>query len=348
LVETYQVKLGIYSGPLDLLLYLVRQREVDIEDIDVGDITGQYLAYVDIDVGDITGQYLAYVDLIRELDLDFAADFLVTAATLMLIKVRSALPVEEVSLDDGEEEEEDPRMELIRQLMEYKKYRDAAALLAERADEHEKHIPRRGVMETEPTSVEEMLRDVNLWDLMKAFQKILASTGADAEQIVVLDDRPVSQYMEELRRALAGAPGRRISFTEAFAGKCARYDLIGMFLAILELARLSRIRVVQEDHQSEIEIALTSAGEAPLSEEERRMVEVAGGAEVAGGGEVAGSGADGAASRVIEEGSVVGEGAIGAAGAAVAPGAGPEEESEGEKRHEEESANDGAAADDGG
>ena len=306
MVETYQVKLGIYSGPLDLLLYLVRQHEVDIEDIDVGEVTGQYLAYV---------------DLIRELDLDFAADFLVTAATLMLIKVRSALPVEDVSLDD-DEEEEDPRMELIRQLMEYKKYRDAAALLAERADEHEKHIPRRGVMETEPTSVEEMLRDVNLWDLMKAFQKILASTGADAERIVVVDDRPVSQYMEELRRALAGAPGKRISFTEAFAGKYARYDLIGIFLAILELARLSRIRVVQEDHQSEIEIALTSVGETPLSEEERRIVE----------GVAAGS--------IIEEESTVQEETIGAANAAAAPGAGTEEESEGEKHYEEERAND--------
>lgn len=305
-MEKYQVKLGIYSGPLDLLLYLVRQHEVDIENIDVADITEQYLAFL---------------DLIRELDMDFAADFLVTAATLMLIKVRSALPVEEVSLDD-DEDEADPRMELIRQLMEYKKYRDAATLLAERADEHEMHVPRRGVIDAEPTSVEDMLRDVSLWDLMKAFQKVLSATGADAERIVMIDDQPVSHYMEELQGLLARAPGKRVSFSEAFAGKRARYDLIGLFLAILELARLKRICIVQKDHHSEIEIALTSVGETPLSQEERRLVEVAGGGDVAGGGEGA----------VAEE-------EVEAPGATIGTLQGTEEESEGETRDEEGRAN---------
>lgn len=253
----YRVKLQIYSGPLDLLLHLVKQHEVAIDEIPVGDVTEQYLAYL---------------DLIQELDLNFAADFLVTAATLMLIKVRSALPVEQMSLDD-EDDDADPRMELIRQLMEYKKYRDAADLLKERAHEQAKRVGRQTVPDPEAPTVEEMLQDVSLWDLMKAFREILAATGADHEQVIVVNDSPVSVYMEELQSILLASDARRVRFQEAFAGKRARIELVGMFLAILELARLRRICIVQDEHFGEIEVALTEEGAQPLSDEERRLVE---------------------------------------------------------------------------
>ena len=241
----YAVNLQIYAGPLDLLLYLVRQRELDIDDISVAQITDQFIQYL---------------DLIRELDINFAAEFLVMASTLMLMKVRAALPNEDIALDDDTDDPAsagpDPRVELIKQLLEYKKFKDAASLLRDRADEHSLRVPRRAGPDFPPASVEDVLESVSLWDLMKAFKEILDATGAPTETVLREDDVPVRVHMEELIDLLRTAPDNRLAFHEAFLGKTSRLALIGVFLAILESARLRRIRIEQQNPFGPILISL--------------------------------------------------------------------------------------------
>ncbi|MFH0964335.1 MAG: segregation/condensation protein A [Planctomycetota bacterium] len=247
-MSDYKVTLQLYSGPLDLLLlYLLRQRELDVKEISVAEVTEQYLQYL---------------DLIRELDLNFAAEFLVMAASLMLMKVRSVLPSEDISLDEeGEDEEGAPGIDLIRQLLEYKKFKDAAALLRERAAEQELRVGRQLSADFESRSVEDVLENVSLWDLMKAFREILEATGVPPPTVSLEEDVPVSVCMDELIALLRASLPNEILFQQAFAQRRSRIALIGMFLAILELARLRRIRISQDARFGEIRISLRSETE---------------------------------------------------------------------------------------
>ena len=152
----YRVNLDIFAGPLDLLLYLVRKEEVDI---------------YDISIAKITDQYIRYIEMLKSLDIDLAGDFLVMAATLMQIKSAMLLPkADPESIDD--EDLSDPRAELIRQLLEYKKYKDASNLLGAAAAEHKQRFARPdGVIDrlTGPTEPEIDLDQLSIWDLLEAF-----------------------------------------------------------------------------------------------------------------------------------------------------------------------------------
>ncbi len=233
----YRVDLDIYNGPLDLLLYLIKRAEVEI---------------TDIPVALVAEQYLEYVEMMRAFNIDLAAEFLVMAATLLEIKSRTLLPREEVNLD----EIEDPRFELVTQLMEYRKFKHLSAELRAKAEERERKMARqtleRPTPEQEPSA--KPLEEVDLWDLVKAFSKMMKETLGARAHTVVYDDVPVRECMDELLARLRVATV--MAFREVFAGIDNRVRIVAFFLALLELIRLRKIRAEQTSQFGDIQIVL--------------------------------------------------------------------------------------------
>jgi segregation and condensation protein A len=227
----YTVALDAFHGPLDLLLYLVKRNEVDI---------------LDIPIAAITDQFHEYLQLMRELDMELAGEFVVMAATLMEIKSRMLLPAAPTS---GDEEEADPRRELVKQLLEYRKFKDAAAALEERAEQQGTRVPRHDLPEP-TTAVETAVKPVELWDLVSAFARLMRETQGFHPATIAVDDTPQhvyeSQIVEQVR-----AMGR-VLFRAAFTPPHNKARLIGIFLAILELIRHRGIGLVQGEGDSEI------------------------------------------------------------------------------------------------
>ena len=222
----YKVALDIYNGPLDLLLYLIKKNEVDI---------------FDIPICEITEQYLEYLNLFEKLDINIAGEFLVMAATLMLIKSRMLLPKEELL---RQEDEEDPRLALVRQLIEYKRFKDAAHELYDRAEfQSMKYVPSSFCESPGQDGDGELLKEVDLWDLIGAFKKILRETGIGLSQTIINDDIPIEVYIRNLLERLKG--NKLVSFFELFKNQKDRINIIGTFLAILELTRTGRIVIEQ-------------------------------------------------------------------------------------------------------
>lgn len=240
----YRVDLDIFRGPLDLLLYLVRKSELDI---------------FDIPIARVTEQYLGYLKLLRMIDVDVAGDFLVLAATLMEIKSRMMLPRSE----GIGELEEDPRMQLVRQLLEYKRFRDAAEHLHDLAEDQMQRFSRVPVERlgdgTDPTT--EPIRDVELWDLVSAFGRLMRQTLAMAPKSIVYDETPIEVHMEDILHRLARQG--QLAFSELFAGSPDRSRIVGIFLAVLELIRSKQIRGEQNEPFGEIWILPPGPAELP-------------------------------------------------------------------------------------
>jgi segregation and condensation protein A len=239
-MSPYKVELDAYNGPLDLLLFLIRRSEVDI---------------YDIPIAQITEQYVAYVTLMQNLDPDIAGDFLVMAATLMEIKSRTLLPKPPV--EEEEEDFSDPRLELVRQLLEYKKYKDAArALDASLQIQALKHRRVPVTPNIEPGAVD--LDEVQVWDLFAAFEKLLAATGKrNRKHEVLYDDTPIALHAADILDSLERADGRRV-FQTLFEGRT-KSQMIGLFLAMLELIRQKRVRAIQPGEFAEIQLELLDA-----------------------------------------------------------------------------------------
>ena len=225
----YRVKLDIFAGPMDLLLYLVRKEEVDI---------------YDIPISRITDQYLHYIDMLKSLDMDLAGDFLVMAATLMQIKSAMLLPRTEAE-DTESEALEDPRAELIRQLLEYKRFKDASNLLRDSAEQHSCRYCRPAVIieNLEPESEPELdMEQVNIWDLLEAFDNILSATGTAAFDVSrITDDTPIDLYQIEILHRLQSDGA--VKFERIFESAKNRLVMVGRFLALLELAKANLIFV---------------------------------------------------------------------------------------------------------
>jgi segregation and condensation protein A len=226
----YRVNLEIFAGPLDLLLHLVRKEEVDLYDIPIATITDQYIRYIEI---------------LKSLDIDIAGDFLVMAATLMEIKSVMLLPKAEPDQLD-QDDFVDPRAELIRQLLEYKRYKDAANLLDAAADRHKERFGRPDVLlgQLSPDSKDEIdIEQVSVWDLLEAFDTICRATGTAAEIRHIKDDTPIDLYqIEILHRLQEEGP---MTFERIFESKPDRAVMIGLFLALLELIREKLVWVEQ-------------------------------------------------------------------------------------------------------
>jgi len=243
----YRVNLEIYNGPLDLLLYLIRREEVDI---------------YDIPIARITEQYIQYVEMLRSLDPNLAGDFLVMAATLMEIKTQMLLPTPPA--EEGAEEglEIDPRAELVRQLLEYKAFRDAADDLRKARELQALKYPRRPAGLPDSPDAELDLEYVQIWDLFDAFSKLMEATGQRLRtHEVIYDDTPVELYATDiLDRLERDGP---MTFDRIFEGCASRGELIGLFLALLELVRLRKILAVQRANFGEIHVRLNPHPPSP-------------------------------------------------------------------------------------
>jgi segregation and condensation protein A len=244
-LKDYRVDLDVYNGPLDLLLFLIRKEEVDI---------------YDIPIAQITAQYVAYVRLIKQLDPNVAGEFLVLAATLMEIKSRMLLPRPPAEVE--EDDFIDPRLELVRQLLEYKTFKDAARRLGLAAEIQALKHPRQLVaLPSGPAEIE--LDELQIWDLLDAFNKLLEQTGRrQMSHEVVYDDTPLALHATDVLDSLARAGGAQ-RFESIFEGRT-RSQLIGLFLALLELIRRRRIRVEQDRAFGTIVIFLLDA--SPIEE----------------------------------------------------------------------------------
>jgi segregation and condensation protein A len=229
----------VFNGPMDLLLHLVREQEVDIHEIDLHRV--------------IEG-YLGYLKDLQEIDIELAADFLVMAATLMAIKSRSLLPSENVDLA----EELDPRDELIQRLIEYRHFKQASRELQERFDARAR-IHGHGFQAQEEGGAALDLSELSQWDLLTAFSRLMRETLANKQMVITSDERPLRYYVERL----VGAIKERRTLTlreivDAAAGPegASKPALIGTFCALLELVKLGAVRAWQPAHDGEITITL--------------------------------------------------------------------------------------------
>ena len=227
--ELYNIKLPAFEGPLDLLLHLIRENKIDIYDIPISFITRQYLDYIGI---------------MKELNLEIAGEFLVMAATLIHIKSKMLLPPEEE--DETGAETVDPRLELVQRLLEYQTYKDAASILREKEEESLQRFSREAAdeeLEAGEEPPEPSLFDVNIFDLLGAFKKMLESAPPEVRTIT-RETLTVKDKMLLIVDLLEGAES--IRFEELFRDTVTRTQLIVTFLALLELLRLGLARAYQE------------------------------------------------------------------------------------------------------
>ncbi|HWF18206.1 MAG TPA: segregation/condensation protein A [Verrucomicrobiae bacterium] len=233
----YKVKFEAFEGPLDLLLYLIKKEEVDIYDVNLTQLATQFIEYIEV---------------MRLLDLEIAGEFLVMASTLMYIKSRELLPLDQQVATEEEEDGEDPRWELIRQLVEYKKFKDAAAQLQVLEERQEAIFPRQPV---KPEFAEEPRGkpEATLFDLLNAVNSILKRVNLRDDSRDVFEDKwTVSEKIEQIMKAIAEKA--RLKFSELFAGAMSRTEVVVTFLALLELIRLKQLVAMQSEAFGEIEI----------------------------------------------------------------------------------------------
>jgi segregation and condensation protein A len=233
----YKVKFEVFEGPLDLLLYLIKKEEVDI---------------YEVNLTKLATQFIEYIETMRMLDLDVAGEFLVMAATLMYIKSRELLPVDQQAQVEAEEEMEDPRWELIRQLVEYKKFKDAAATLQTLEARQEEVFPRLpGKLEF--ASEEGPRSGASIFELVNAVSTILQRFNKRDDRRDVFEDKwSVSEKIELLMKLSRENP--HLKFSELFATAASRSEVIVTFLALLELIRLKQLVAAQPEAFGEIEI----------------------------------------------------------------------------------------------
>jgi segregation and condensation protein A len=242
----YRIKLDVFEGPLDLLLHLVKKNELEV---------------TDVPTAAITEQYLSYLDLMQNLQLDVAGEYLVMAATLLLIKSRTLLPPSE---EDLEEEEIDPRADLVRQLLEYQRYREAALELSERPLLN-RDVFARASLDSDPEEIAELKADdgpprvrATVWDLFEAFRRVLDRTR-EAEPLQQIEVEPVS--LRDRARLLLDSlrTARCLDFESLFDDATTRLEVVVTFLALLELVRLKAVTATQEERFGRIVVELTVA-----------------------------------------------------------------------------------------
>ena len=232
----FSAKLPFYQGPIDLLLYLVRKHELDI---------------LDIPIARILEQYLDYLAILEQIDVNAVGDFLIMASLLIEIKSVNVQPGEETA----EVEIETPKQELVKQLLEHKRYCDAARTLQQRSESWQLRFPRLADdLPQRPRNLsEEPILEIELWDLVSAFGKVLRECSPPLTHKVVYDDTPITTHMNRIHQRLKIE--RRIAFRQLFLPGQHKSTLVGIFLASLELVRHEFANVYQEINFGEIELA---------------------------------------------------------------------------------------------
>jgi len=233
--DAYRVHLDAFDGPLDLLLHLIKKNEVDI---------------CDIPIASITGQYLEYIKLIKDLNLEVAGDFLLMASTLLHIKSRMLLPQDEP--EEGAEEEADPRAELVRRLLEYQQYKEAGQVIGSRALLG-REVFARTFSEPELSAAmqEEGPLELELFDLVDAFRSLLARIPQERfHDVAPADSLSISDCINEILSLLQERD--TLAFDELVQEEQTRERIIVTFLAMLELCKLKLIRIFQNDRHGNI------------------------------------------------------------------------------------------------
>ncbi len=237
----YKIDLDTYNGPLDLLLYLIRRDEVDV---------------YDIPIAKITDQYMAYLNELQSIDIGLAGDFLVMASTLMYVKSQMLLPHSEVA---DEEEGEDPRLELVKQLLEYKRYKEATISMTKLSEERCLRFSRpeeRLIYDGEREDIKLNLDEVDVWKLAQFFSGFMKQTLGEVIEKIVYDDTPIHVYMDKVLDRLIDA--NSFLLRELLYDSRGKAELIGFFLALLELVRLKKIKIEQARDFDEIQITANS------------------------------------------------------------------------------------------
>ena len=251
----YKVQFEVFEGPLDLLLYLIKKEEVDI---------------YEVNLTKLATQFIEHVELMRSFDLEVAGEFLVMASTLMFIKSRELLPVEQQVVVEGEDEGEDPRWELIRQLVEYKKFKDAAAQLQSLELRQENIFPRRpGKLDFESSNAP-VKTEAGIFDLLNAVNAVLKRfQQKEVGTREIFEDKwTVSEKIEFVLATITSRGS--VKFSELFATAANRSEVVCTFLALLELIRLKQLQCLQPEPFAEIEIqrqeVIQPAPESPATE----------------------------------------------------------------------------------
>ena len=269
---SYRVDLPVFSGPMDLLLHLVREQEVDIHEISLARILRDYLVHLGV---------------LQQLDLHDIGDFVVMASTLMEIKSRELLPNEAVEI----EQELDPRDDLIRRLLEYKRYRDLARQLETRADRRARQAP---LVLVQPSHLQDHddedlldLGNLGIWDLTSAFAKLLEEIGQQGPMNIEVEKRDVSYYTRRLLDTFQRE--KEVRFSDVFVRTEGRYGLIGTLIALLEMMKQGYLRASHDICFDEIHLTFCADGEVTVdmilagisAEEERQRAQEAAAAAAA-------------------------------------------------------------------
>jgi segregation and condensation protein A len=246
-MSDYKVKFEVFEGPLDLLLYLIKKEEVDIYQVNLTRLATQFIEYIDV---------------MRMLDLEIAGEFLVMASTLMYIKSRELLPVDQQVAGDEDEDLDDPRWELIRQLVEYKKFKDAAARLQVREAMQDNIFARLPAKPEFNIDTPAPRPEVSIFDLINAVNSILKRMTNREELRDIFEDKwTVSEKIEQLVALTNSEPV--VSFSRLFAVATSRSEVVVTFLALLELIRMKHIVITQPEAFGEIEIRQAPSPAAP-------------------------------------------------------------------------------------
>ncbi|MGM0471460.1 MAG: segregation and condensation protein A [Bacillota bacterium] len=244
---SYEVKIDAFEGPIPLLLHLIKQEEVEI---------------YDISIAEITTQYLDYIEAMQELDLEIASEFLIMAANLIEIKVKTLLPNQD---DDSGDEEGDPRQQLIERLLEYKKYKDLADQLRSKEEEQTKRYTREleavlSEIDTEPPEVNP-LDNISLQEFVATFEELLAAKDKEAEEKsedeqklshINQEEFSIQDRMAELNQTLEYK--KELDFARLFAGDSLRIEIVVTFMALLELMKLGKVEIRQTDIFGQIKV----------------------------------------------------------------------------------------------
>ena len=234
---TYQCKLKIFEGPLDLLLHLLKEQKMDI---------------YDIPIAEITKQYLGYLELMQEMNLELVGEYLVMAAELARIKSKTLLPAPEIDEESDLSGGEDPRAELMRRLREYQRYRDAAFELRMKEHDRQQIFSRGGEIEIEESSENRELIEVSVFDLFKAYQKVLDTKSFEKDYEIEITEMSVTDRIQYILDILNSSDS--VTFESFFTVLNRKQEIIVTFLAILELMRLKLLRVQQSQHFETIRI----------------------------------------------------------------------------------------------
>lgn len=235
-IGDYKVRLENYYGPLDLLLHLVKETEIDI---------------TQIALAKVAKQYVSFIEAMQKLDIDLAGDFLSLGSQLLLIKSRTILPPPETEESEEEEAEEDLSLDLIRKLLDYKRFKDRAQSLGERMRERALRFGRPRIL-VEGETEEEPLRNLELWDLVLLWSKVSKSTRLEVSISILYHDVPLEIFVDRVLAALESRSA--VTFEELIGPQRERGQIVGTLLAVLQLSKDQKVRIEQEGDRGEIRI----------------------------------------------------------------------------------------------